>query len=180
MTSATSLIHQHLLLSLGAQQHSAEPLAETLTQLAAALFHSFLNDGKTVIHAPRTTQWLAHYWAQLLTQGFERERMGLPALVMDASSDTAPEKPIYTHGRPQDVLIVLTPHESGYLKPVLTAAAEQGMFIAWIGTAMPTSPVHLPIVLPHTTATAFHEHLPALCHSVCAALDAALLDGLSL
>lgn len=180
MTCATTLIHQRLTATLDLQQHSADVLAEQLTQLAACLFHSFLNDGKILIYAPPASQCFAQYWVNLLTQGCGRERMGLPALALGDINGIAREKAVYTHGRPQDVLLILAPPEGSDWGAVLQAAAEQGMRRIFIGSQMPTVPADLSFILPHDSPQSFNEHLPALCHSVCAALDAALLDGLVL
>ena len=187
-------IQTHFIESADLQYHAAEPLSKMLASAVAALLTSVTSGGKCLVAGTGGGAVLAHYFAALLVGRYERDRPGLPALLLHdeglqlAAVEAAGAllqplaRQVLALGQAGDVLFLICPggQTSQALAAVacahereMTVLALTGQASASVAAALRETDVHIGV--PHERLARVQELQLLALHCICDGVDAQLL-----
>ena len=183
-------IQQHFIDSADLHYQVAETLAKPVDSAVQAVMACVTGGGKVLVGGLGPSAALAHYLANLLVGGFERERPGLAALALSADAVTTTRwtdgqglvRQVQALGQTGDVLALIS---SDGTEPALAeavqAAHDREMSVLALtgqhggGLARQLRETDVHVCVPHERAARIREVQYLVLHCLCDGIDTQLL-----
>lgn len=183
-------IQQHFIDSADLHYQVADALAKPVEAAVQAVLASVTGGGKVLVGGLGHSAALAHYLANLLVGGFERERPGLAAMALSADATTATRwtdgqafsRQVLALGQTGDVLVLISLDGS---EPDLTlavqAAHDREMSVLALtgqhggGLAKQLRETDVHVCVPHERPARIREVQQLVLHCLCDGIDTQLL-----